>query len=213
MSLTKIEIGFPFGRFFILKSFSTAFLFLVPFLLINNCQIFSPGLLLKAGPICRWQGVLGGFALPYFLVVLAVLVAIFTIDFEHQLIPDSLVYFLFTLTLSLLLIFDPFNLYSHLLSGLGISLFLLLIHLVTAGRGMGLGDVKFALFGGLILGWPAAVTWIFLSFLIGGAAGLVLIILKKASFGKQIAFGPFLVIGLIITLIWGDILAIGSLLF
>lgn len=199
------------GRYPLIE-FSTAVLFLGFFLSINNCATALQGLPLKGGVICTWQGVLGGFTLPYFLVMFTVLIAIFVIDFERQIIPDSLIYLLFALTFTLLLIFSPLEIYSRLLSGFGISLFLLIIHLVTGGRGMGLGDVKFVLFGGLLLGWPAVITWIFLSFLIGGVTGLFLIILKKASFGKHIPFGPFLIIGLIITLIWEDILQIAFLL-
>jgi len=36
--------------------------------------------------------------------------------------------------------------------------------------------------------------------------GLFLIAIKKASFGKHIAFGPFLVIAFLITMFWGEYL-------
>ena len=69
---------------------------------------------------------------------------------------------------------------------------------------MGLGDVKFAFLGGLILGFPKFITWLFLSFVIGALIGVVLIMLNKTTLGKRIAFGPFLVLSLFIVLFWGD---------
>ena len=68
---------------------------------------------------------------------------------------------------------------------------------------MGLGDVKLALMGGVIVGWPQVITWMLTSFVLGSVVGLLLIAIKKASFGKQIPFGPFLVIALGIILFWG----------
>ena len=76
---------------------------------------------------------------------------------------------------------------------------------------MGLGDAKLVLALSPILGWPQIMVWIFLSFIIGAVVGLFLIAIKKASFGKHIAFGPFLVIAFFITLFWGEYL-IGFLL-
>ncbi|MDP3994359.1 MAG: A24 family peptidase, partial [bacterium] len=89
-------------------------------------------------------------------------------------------------------------------SGFISAFFLLLLHLITKGKGMGLGDVKFAILGGLVLGWPYFVVWLFLSFIIGAVAGIVLILAKKASFGKKIPFGPYLVISFWLTMIYGN---------
>jgi leader peptidase (prepilin peptidase)/N-methyltransferase len=69
---------------------------------------------------------------------------------------------------------------------------------------MGLGDVKLVLIPPLILGWPYTIIWLFLSFIIGAVTGVVLIFLHKAKFGKQIPFGPFLIISYFIVLFWGE---------
>ena len=66
---------------------------------------------------------------------------------------------------------------------------------------MGLGDVKFALVAGMLIGFPGVFVWMFLSFLIGAVIGVLLIVFGKAKFGRQIAFGPFLVIGLVLAMI------------
>ena len=156
-------------------------------------------------PFCWWVGKLGIFALPYFLFVFVVLAAIFIIDLEDQVIPDNLV-FVLLIPMYLLLILNPtLGAYTKILIGLGSALFLLLINLITKGKGMGLGDVKLALFAGTLLGWPYTFVWMFASFLTGAVVGIILILIGKASFGKRIPFGPFLVFSLLIVLFFGPI--------
>ncbi len=145
-----------------------------------------------------------GWELPYLLIVFSILVAIFVIDLEHQLIPDNLVFFLLIITYSLLLTTSAPDFYARVASGFAAALFLLSIHLITRGRGMGLGDVKFALFGGTFFGWPGLLTWLYVSFLTGGALALILILSGRARLKQKIAFGPFLIVGLAIAFIWGE---------
>ena len=140
----------------------------------------------------------------FFLFIFSLLICVFVIDVEHQIIPDSLVFILIFLGVLYLAVFAPNEGYTRLGTSFLIASFFLIIHLVTRGHGMGLGDVKFALFPPLLLGWPLSFVWLFGSFLIGAITGIILIFLGKASFGKKIAFGPFLVISLYITLIFGN---------
>jgi leader peptidase (prepilin peptidase)/N-methyltransferase len=156
--------------------------------------------------ICSWQARLGVLGLPFMLLAFSVVFMIFIIDLEKRIIPDELSLFGLTLVFLSLLLFDPSSLYVHLLAGFSAGVFLLLIHLLTLGKGMGLGDVKLALFLGTLLGWPWTVVWLFGAFLTGAIVGSILILSKKITFGKQIAFGPFLVLSLVITLIWGEAL-------
>lgn len=91
-----------------------------------------------------------------------------------------------------------------LFSAFGASLFFLFLVIITKGKGMGLGDVKYVFFLGLVLGFPNIIVGIFSAFLIGALYSLVLIFLKKKSFGQIIPFGPFLSIGAFIALFFGD---------
>ena len=162
--------------------------------------------LLSSNLICSWQSRLGVFGLPFMLLIFLTVLMIFIIDLEKRIIPDELSFFGLVLVFLSLLLADPSSLYVHLLTGLGAGVFILLIHIITSGKGMGLGDVKLALFVGTLLGWPGTVVWMFGAFLTGAVVGTILILFKKMTFGKQIAFGPFLIISLIITLIWGEVL-------
>jgi prepilin-type N-terminal cleavage/methylation domain-containing protein len=63
---------------------------------------------------------------------------------------------------------------------------------------MGLGDVKFAIFPGLILGIEKGMYWLFVSFLTGAVVASILLLSKKAKLKQKIAFGPFLIISFVI---------------
>ena len=141
----------------------------------------------------------------YYLVIFCLLILIFVIDLEHQIIPDSLIYsgiivsfifFLFTSNLNLL--------FPSVFAGFIAAALLMSIHLLTRGRGMGLGDVKFAVLGGMLVGLNLTLIWLFLSFLTGGITGTILILGRRAGLKDQIAFGPFLVIGIILTFLYGE---------
>ena len=182
------------SRRYPIMEFSTGLAFVSIFSFLNYCTEV----------VCQWSMVLGSLALPYFLLLVSIMIAIFVIDLEYQIIPDNLVFFLFLTAFVLQLISYSPTFFAGLFTAFGASLFLLALHLLTKGRGMGLGDVKLALPAGLILGWPMGAVWLFVSFVIGGVVGIILILLKKAHFGKQIAFGPFLVVGYLIALFRGE---------
>lgn len=92
----------------------------------------------------------------------------------------------------------------NIFSGIGALLFFLILVVITRGKGMGLGDVKFVLFLGLVLGFPNIIVALFLAFSIGAIFSLFLIAFKKKKFGQTIPFGPFLSIGAFIALLYGN---------
>lgn len=153
-------------------------------------------------PLCSWYLSLGGWIYLFLLISISILIAIFVIDLETKIIPDELSLSGFLLVF-VSLVFASGSYFAHLVSGLGAAVFLLLIHLITRGKGMGLGDVKLALFLGTFLGWPNTPIWLFLSFLIGAVVGVYLIVIGKAKFGRQIPFGPFLIISAFLVLFFG----------
>ncbi len=155
-------------------------------------------------PVCIWKGLIGFSALPYLLFISVFLITVFITDFEHKLILDRFVFIPLSLTFFLIIFFNPDYSYTNLFLSFASASFFLLIHILTKGKGMGLGDVKLSLLPPLILGWPYTVIWLFLSFIIGAMVGVALIFVGKAKFGKQIPFGPFLIFSYFIVLFWGD---------
>ena len=139
-------------------------------------------------------------------VILLCFVGIFFADLEYGIIPDLLVIGAI-LASFFYLFFQGLPMPTHVLSGLGSFAFFLLLFVVTKGRGMGLGDVKFAFVLGLLLGSPMTVVSLYLAFLTGAGVSIILVICKKLRFfGSTIPFGPFLVVSTIITLFYGDAL-------
>lgn len=95
---------------------------------------------------------------------------------------------------------------GSLIGGGVISLIILLTN------GMGWGDAELLFIIGLFLGVRLTLVTLFLSFIIGGIAGGVLIILKIKSRKDYIPFGPFISIGAVISILFGEFI-INKLLF
>ncbi len=79
--------------------------------------------------------------------------------------------------------------------------------LVTAGRGMGFGDVVLAPTLGLLLGWigwGAGVVGLFSSFASGALVGVALMVAGKAQRRTAMPFGPFMLVGAAIGLFVGQ---------
>lgn len=145
-----------------------------------------------------------GLNLMYLLVIFTCLTAIFITDIEEQIIPDVFVFILLLVIAGYVLVVNPSDVYISIFTGFAAGLFFLILNLVTLGRGMGLGDVKLAVVLGIFLGWPMTIVWMFSSFLTGAITGIILILFGKASFGKHIAFGPFMIISLFLALFFGQ---------
>jgi leader peptidase (prepilin peptidase)/N-methyltransferase len=182
-----------------LIEFITAYSFVIIALLAYGCSA-DP---VKDG-ICQNLSIFGIFTTPFLFAVSSLLIAIFVTDYEHQIILDEMVFLLLVLVFIVVIFYVPSTFFVRVLSGFTASVFLLFLHMITKGKGMGLGDVKLALAGGIILGWPLTLIWISLSFIIGAVVGVLLLLGHRVKFGKQIAFGPFLVLAFFVALIFGE---------
>ncbi|MDO8619689.1 MAG: prepilin peptidase [Candidatus Daviesbacteria bacterium] len=91
-----------------------------------------------------------------------------------------------------------------ILMGLLIGGFFFSLIIITKGKGMGGGDVKLGAFIGIMLGFPLSLLALILSFITGAVFSVGLIIAGKKRFGQTIPFGPFLVLGSLIALFWGN---------
>lgn len=148
----------------------------------------------------------------FWLAVGVIFVVIVFADLSYMIIPDSTVILLTlgTLGYRLLLVnqgvMQSTDFFYSIAAGVGASLFFLLLVLLTRGKGMGFGDVKLAFPLGLILGYPLTVLGIFLAFIIGSVVAVGLLALKRTHIKAMIPFGPFLIAGTVVTLVWGETL-------
>ncbi len=90
-----------------------------------------------------------------------------------------------------------------LLGSLVLYFIFYILHSAFRGRAMGGGDVKLAFLVGLITGWPNMIVAVYASVLTGAAVIVILMSLKKKKFGETVPFGPFLVIGTYLALLFG----------
>lgn len=139
------------------------------------------------------------------LVYTCLVILIFSIDLETQLILDWIVYpgmalaLLFSLTHRAP---DP----GHALLGGVLGFGLLLALYLVFPRGIGLGDVKLSALAGLMTGYPLVFVALLLSFISGGAVATFLLVSRKRGRRDPIPFGPFLATAALVTVLWGDIL-------
>lgn len=156
---------------------------------------------------------------PVFMIyalVMSILIVVFFIDLEHMIIPNKLVMVaaIAGLTVALTNAFIPLNIYGDsrwwnpFLGALIGSGFLFMVAVLGAlvfrsNEAMGGGDIKLMLPLGLFLGWRLTILTLFLSVLIAGGVGILLLALKITSRKSSIPFGPFIVIACFISIMWG----------
>jgi len=142
----------------------------------------------------------------YLIIISCFLIIIFVYDLKHFIIPDKVIFpaiavaFIYNLSNIHSLIYNAFP------AALGVTLFFLIIFLISRGKWLGFGDVKLVFFLGLILGFPSILVAFFLSFLIGAIIGTGLIVLGKKTLKSEVPFAPFLVVGTFVALFWGKLL-------
>jgi leader peptidase (prepilin peptidase) / N-methyltransferase len=131
----------------------------------------------------------------------AVLVAISAIDLEHRIIPNRIVLPATAIVLVANTLNDPSV--EWLAAGAAAFTFLLVAALIYPA-GMGMGDVKLAALMGVALGKTVPVA-LMAGMVTAMIPSLVLFARHGAKARKMgIPFGPFLAIGSVVALFWGD---------
>jgi leader peptidase (prepilin peptidase)/N-methyltransferase len=137
----------------------------------------------------------------------ALIVLIF-IDYDHQLLPDSITLPFLWLGILVNLSSQFTDIQSSIIGAVCGYLTLWsifhLFRLVTGKEGMGYGDFKlFALFGAW-LGWQYLPLILLLSSFVGATIGIALIVFQNHKRGQPIPFGPYIAIAGWIALLWGN---------
>jgi leader peptidase (prepilin peptidase)/N-methyltransferase len=149
-----------------------------------------------------------------YLWLAAVSIALALIDVETHRLPDRIVVPTFVVMVALFTASaavegDWGRLLSALVGAAALFAFYLLLALVRPG-GMGMGDVKLAAVLGLALGWAGwapLVVGAFAAFLLGGLFGVVLLASRRVRRGGGIPFGPWMLAGAWIGILFGAAVA------
>lgn len=131
----------------------------------------------------------------------SILVAITVIDWRTFEIPVGLNIAILVLG-GINLALDYKNFLYYLIGMVCVSGFLLILYILTGGRGIGGGDIKLMGAAGLLLGWKHIIFALVLGCIIGSVIHLTLMKIKGK--GRVLAFGPYLSVGIFIMMLFGD---------
>ncbi len=142
------------------------------------------------------------------MLLASALIVIAVIDWRTFEIPFGLNVFIavlgFLIVVTKLTERDFTGIVDNLTGAVSVSGFLLILYLVTKGRGIGGGDIKLMAAAGLFLGWKNCI----LAFVIGCITGSIihLIRMKISKQDHVLAFGPYLSFGIFVASLWGDVI-------
>jgi leader peptidase (prepilin peptidase)/N-methyltransferase len=150
-----------------------------------------------------------GFGLSAFatMAFLWCMIALTFIDFDTQLLPDSITLPLLWAGLLLNLSGTFVDLGSAVIGAAGGYLSLWSVYwgfrILTGKEGMGFGDFKLLAAIGAWLGWQMLPLVVLASSMVGAVAGISLMLFAKHGRGVPIPFGPYLAVAGTIALFWG----------
>jgi leader peptidase (prepilin peptidase)/N-methyltransferase len=135
-------------------------------------------------------------------VYMAIFLLITVIDMEHRLVLNRVIGPSILLALIAGSFTPGLSWKQSLVGGLLGFGFFYIVALINPG-GMGIGDVKLAAFIGLVTGFPAVIVALLVGILTGGLVSLFLVVTRIRSRRDAIPYGPFLVLGGVLGLLWG----------
>ncbi|MBI5077535.1 prepilin peptidase [Candidatus Falkowbacteria bacterium] len=82
--------------------------------------------------------------------------------------------------------------------------FFLAQYLLSKGKWLGAGDIRLGLLMGLMLGWPNVLAAIFIAYIFGAIASIILLLFKIKKMKSQVPLGVFLSLSTMVMLIYGN---------
>lgn len=153
-----------------------------------------------------WQTPAGPLLVSRLLLV-CILIALFGIDLEHQILPNSITLPGIVIGLLVSLIAPPGWRDALLGALLGAGILYAIAgayYLWRREEGMGMGDVKMLAMIGAFLGWKAVLVTLVLSSFSGALIGVLLMSVQRGGMKLALPFGTFLAIGAVIAMFVGE---------
>ncbi len=138
-----------------------------------------------------------------YCLLTSALIVLSMIDIRTMEIPDGLNVFIFSLGV-VATVLDRANWKSHVIGMFSVAGVLLVIYLVTVGRGIGGGDIKLMAGAGLLLGWKAVIVAFLLGCILGSIIHVIRMKISQAE--RCLALGPYLSLGIWLTAMWGQVM-------
>jgi leader peptidase (prepilin peptidase)/N-methyltransferase len=178
----------------------------------------------RFGYLMAGTPLLFGILFAYYAFIFCLFIVLSAYDIKHKILPNQFIILFASVALigTFLLKGDAIVLhlpnYTQILAGIILPAPFSLIWLLSKGKWMGLGDAKFMIGIGFLLGLSAGVSAIMISFWIGAIASIIMVVLgshlgkKGVTLKSAIPFGPFLALGTFIVFLMGiDISTITSI--
>jgi leader peptidase (prepilin peptidase)/N-methyltransferase len=141
------------------------------------------------------------------LLLVCILIALFGIDLEHQILPNSITLPGIVAGLLLSAIAPPGlrdSLIGMVLGGGILYAIAWAYYLWRREEGLGMGDVKMLAMIGAFLGWKAVFVTLILSSFSGALVGVSLIAAQRGGMKLALPFGTFLAIGAVAAMFVGE---------
>ena len=138
------------------------------------------------------------------ILVYTLLAAIFFYDLLYKEIPDSLSITAIAIALAGGLAFDEPSIISMTIGALAIGGFFLVQFVLSKGKWIGGGDIRLGVLMGVFLGFEKGLLALVLAYFIGALVSISLLLQKKVNRKSEVAFGPFLIIGILIASFYGQ---------
>ena len=127
-----------------------------------------------------------------YCILFSMLLVLSVIDWRTFTIPNGINLVIFLLGV-VRVITDRQMYFDYLFGMIAVGGTFLLLHILTQGQGLGMGDVKLVAAAGLLLGLPKMI----FAIIVGSLSGAIIHSVRmKGGAGRKLAFGPYLAAGI-----------------
>ncbi|ADL52656.1 prepilin peptidase [Clostridium cellulovorans] len=139
-----------------------------------------------------------------FIIMIEFLIVIALIDYDTKYVYSKNTYSGMGIGLILDIYLQAFNKICIIDYLLGLLLGIVTIGTIVAvTKAMGAGDIEISALIGIFVGWKLMLLTIFFSLVIGSVISIILVISNRRGLKDEIAFGPYLAMGSIISCLYG----------
>jgi leader peptidase (prepilin peptidase) / N-methyltransferase len=140
----------------------------------------------------------------FYIIEFILLIAIFFYDLQYQEIPDRFSLPAIGVAIAGGLVFGVPSAISMLIGAIILFLFFFIQFVVSKGRWIGGGDLRMGVLMGVLLGWQMGLFALMIAYLFGAFISIFMLMTARVTRKTAIAFGPFLIIGTLIMMFFGD---------
>lgn len=124
-------------------------------------------------------------------------------DIKKKEIPNCSVLMIIVLSIVDVILIGKWDLSCRVIGMLCVSVPLFSVAVITKGA-FGGGDIKLVAAGGFFLGWRLILSTAVIAFMAAGIYSAALLFIKRSARRNEIAFGPFLCVGMAVSLAVGE---------